>query len=343
MPLNNRPVRDIAPDDYTYGCRSAIQKSIRRQDLDLCKTAFDELWSVPEQRNWLKWRLPIIVMEDALPMTGEFGEFHYQADKTEADYRKFIYRLCLAPKNHDAAPVAWSPMNAKSLGHLTDHVELQTFAHWNKKIGKRDPSSVAVPLLQSIEEMDVGDYVLAGCSAYAERLPKGGMKNDRFLLVAAMLIAAIRGIDKQAVVDSIKLSADRWKKKTGRKMPKRCDLPWYVFDKHTVAGKIANTIFCRHSLKKYKGLDATKFGHLWWGFESSYIPPSAMQYVDIDDPERALSIFECGWILQTMRRKNCFADHDAKATKKIWDLTMRDDIKGAVEWILRKRYEDNLK
>jgi hypothetical protein len=48
---------------FISGCRSGIQKAVRRGDLDLAKTCFDVLWNSREERSWFKWRLPVIVAE----------------------------------------------------------------------------------------------------------------------------------------------------------------------------------------------------------------------------------------------------------------------------------------
>jgi hypothetical protein len=88
--------------DFTYGCRSAIQKGIRRGDLDLVHTCFEELWAEKSQRNWLMWRATTLVMEEAWQMIGEYGELLASGSKEENDWRKFLYRLCFATKSKDA-------------------------------------------------------------------------------------------------------------------------------------------------------------------------------------------------------------------------------------------------
>jgi len=339
--LNNKPIRNIAPDDYTYGCRSAIQKSIRRGDLDLCKTAFDELWRHKDQRTWLKWRLPILVMEDALPMAGEYGEFFKQPDPTESDYRKFIYRLCIGPKNKDVEAIASARKLPHVFGKLIEHPEFQTYLYWNRKVIKSDPSTVLTPLLKSLRQMEPSDYVMGGIEAFADRVPKGGMIFDRFMLLAAMILIAIRGIDKDAVNAKIKAHADNWKQRVKRDKPLKCDIPWYAFDIHTVAGKIAKSIFIRNRLSKYDGLTEEKFWGMWFNFESAFVPPNIVEYSSCKSIDDKPTIFQSVWTLPLIKYHVAYGNYDAKKTKKIWDLTMRDDIKGAVEWILNKRYEND--
>lgn len=91
----------LSPSDFLYGCRSGIQKAIRRGDLPLAKQCFDALWANKAQRAWLKWRTVAIVQEECSYYLGELAEFLEKKSDDEREWRRIFYEVTLTLKNKD--------------------------------------------------------------------------------------------------------------------------------------------------------------------------------------------------------------------------------------------------
>lgn len=338
--LNNKPIRNIAPDDYTYGCRSAIQKSIRRGDLDLCKTAFDELWRHKEQRTWLKWRLPILVEEEAWHMAGELSKM--TTDPTEKELRRFIYRLCICTKNKDSHGLLILGYNHGQSAYplppsLEGHTEYETIKWLTSRTKGNDPA-VLVPFVidrcRKVAGRELSEYELAGIQTLADRVPKGGMLGDRHGCLTSMLLIAHRGINEKEIVSDVDQRASEWRDEHKRK-PRKVDLPWYVFDMHTQAGKIALGIFMRnHAKKKWPDLDKDRFSKIWFSFSSGKMSRKITNYIDVTS---APTCFDTMWWIPFLRGYSRLAGHTAKEVSNVWRLSMESEIESCVNWILNKR------
>ena len=326
----------MKPDDLLYGSRSGIQKAIRRGDLDLAKTCFDLLWSEKEHKNWLKWRMAVLVEEEAWHLLGEWAEFIKDKPTEESDWRKFVYRLTVATKSKDAGAL-WSVANRMKDGdELEEQPEFVTMREYQRRITDGDPGSVADELYEEMVEGRT-TYEAGGLRSMRLRVNQGGMLADRFCCLAAMVLIGKRGLSKKLAVEDMRAGMQKWWNRVGEKRkPRTVNLPWYVFDMHTQVGKIVKGIWCRKYLDDYEKLTEQKFANIWFVFASAAMPRDLVNY--IEKTEQLLPD-ETAWWVRNLKEEIQFADWTAKQIARIWRKEMRDDVKGLVEWLLRKREE----
>jgi len=116
-------------------------------------------------------------------------------------------------------------------------------------------------------------------------------------------------------------------------------MPWFVFDMHTTAGKIASGIFMRNRAEKYGDLSEPEFQHIWFHLSSAKIPMRLIKYVETKESD-TLKADETAWWLRNVREEIVFDGKEPKEVVALWRQGMLQDIKGSVEWILAAREAD---
>jgi len=327
-------------DDLTYGAHSGIQKAIRRGDLDLTKTCLDIMWPVKKERNWLKWRVTVLVEEDVFGMIGELPKFFAKVKglhgAAEAKtWRKFLYELTLCKKAKDAEALYWA---SELPEQEDDHEELKEFRFWRGMA--TSPVEVAEEMLKDIVDSKyrkLSEYELNAVKLLSSRTKMGGMSADRFACVSGMLLVAMRGLDEEAVEEELSSGFKRWKKEKDRK-PRTTSLGWYVFDIHTVVGKFASSVFMKRKARKF-GLSKEKLHQIWFDLESAWIPTDLMKLVPYN-LDGKLTCFDSMWWPYMVKRDLAYADYSARQVKKLWDTKIRKELKSIVEWCMEKRSDD---
>jgi len=313
----------VKEDDLLYGAHSGLQKAVRRGDLDLCKTCFDLLWSEKKHRDWLKWRVSSIVLEEAWFFGGKLKRLQKSKSSEEKDWRKFFYELCLIRKVKDAGAIWEIPFND------SDSAELILAEKWRKKYGSpwdADISSLGYSLASACRESrELSEYESMSLEVFESRASMGGMFGDRVVAVGSILLLMTRTVDEAIVDDLIDKGVKSWTKKKGRR-PRTVNLPWYVFDMHTQVGKIAMSVV----KKKKKELIPDDLLAVWFLLESAYIPES-LRVENLETP----NAFEEKW--WPIHKKSELEQQGGKDMIQIWDDSLRDHIKGIVEWLLEKR------
>jgi len=334
----------MTDDDFVYGCRSAIQKAIRRGDLDLAHTAFLTLWRDKKQRNWLKWRMPSLVHEEAWQFAGElWGLSNAKFDSAEEEkreYQRLVYKLTVATKSKDATAL-WFLNNHYKKREPFKHSEYADMTYWRAAFEKAgsNPGVTASELYKLLAKgKSVSDDTLAAMKMMRRRAGMGGMLGDRCICLSGMILAASRGVDTELVQLDVRKKLSEWRNRIGRKRPRLVELPWYAFDMHTQAGKIAVGIFVRNKLKGYSGLSEEKFRSVFFWAESSLVPDYLLANVS-PECDGTPSCLESKWYDALLERKLSYGRKKRKAVQKLWNTSMRGDIKGCVEWILEKRGE----
>lgn len=325
----------ISDDDFLYGSRSGIQKAIRRCDLDLAMTCFDALWSVNTHRNWLKWRACTLVTEEAWQMIGELGKLKESMSDDEKDWRKFIYSLTLATKSKDAHGL-WEV--ARLMPELDEeHPEYLAMLAWWGQCND-NPVTIVDELYDAcLDVREYSDYERAGMKVLKSRCHMGGMWGDRCITLSTLvMMSARKPITEKEVKIDVKKGANKWKVRTGRDKPKTVDIPWYCFDMHTQAGKIARSIFMKHKAKKYD-IDVEQFNAISFYLESAFNPKGAVKWVPKFNHDRKFTPFETAWWLPHLKDMLQMGKRPPKVIKKMWANGMREDLRGAVNWILEKR------
>lgn len=249
---------------YQHGCRSGIQKAIRRCDLGLAKTCFDALWADKESRAWLKWRTAVLVNEDVWFMLGAFSEFLGGKPVSEDEWWEFVRTLVVVNKQKDTEGLLYYTRGGMDF-EAREHVE----AKWMRRIlaTTKDPNKMA-----DMVGYDIADnYELTDYEKKALRLlwhrskGGGGMLGDRRAMVAGMILIATRGLPKAAIESHIAFCKRSFFKK---KIKKLKQLPWYVFDMHTRPGLIGLSAW----VKKWKssiGIDYAQMSNIWFKLESA--------------------------------------------------------------------------
>jgi len=330
-------------DDQLYGARSAIQKGIRRGDLDLVHTCFNLLWSEKTHRQWLWWRVTTLVTEEAWQFCGELGKLLDSKTKEERDWRQFLYRLCLATKNKDAVGLwyylKFGGEDLEVLGH-PEFEEMQFWRALATEEGDESYLSVVDSMVDTYRRKarNLDEYEESALMALHRRTKMGGMMGDRQICLSTMTLVYHRGLNAEEILLDVRANAVKWKEKNGRNNPVDVDIPWYAFDKHTQAGKIAFSIFMKNTAQKRK-VTADEFWSAWYFLESCKMPKEIWRAVKANS-ETPLGIFDCGWWLPFVNIKLAQDSSRGRGPKQLahlWHSHLRDDIKGAVFWILGKR------
>ncbi len=332
----------MTSDDLIYGARSGIQKAIRRGDLDLCKTCFDLLWPEKIHRAWLKWRTPVLIGEEAYFFASEAAELLKSKSDDEAEWRKFLYRLTLVRKNKDAGGL-WSLGMTKSFSG-EENLSRQMVSELEQmraalEAGGEDPGKIATDLFKELSTItNLTKYELDGMEVLKNRVFAGGMLGDRWILVAGMILLATRSCKPARIKKEEEWALQHWKKKAGSRKPRTIDLPWYVFDGHTQAGKIVLGTIMKHYGNELKFDKSSALWNVWFLMESGLVPDDLQLAVSID--EEAIGCVESSWwplareYELEMNLRNW--ENVPEFIEKGWPL-MRSKLEDLVHWILEKR------
>jgi len=331
-------------DDFLYGCRSAIQKGIRRGDLDLVMTAFDTLWEVKAQRNWLQWRTTVLCEEDVWHMLGELSLFYGRVKKVKEDpeahrkaWLKMLIELALCSKSKDTEALYYTAKDTKK--KKNEHAELVEMRELLGMVST-EPLEAAGVLLDGMKEQKVEEYRMRAARMLHSRMFQGGMYDDRMACLAGMVLVNNRpGFDPKTVKQDIADGLKRYKVAGGKK-PKKKELPWYVFDMHTAAGKFASSVFMKHKAKDFPGLTKDKFEWIWFDLESAKVPKSLMKVKKFSLKAQPTAIENMWWGVQ-VKRDLPFGDYSALDVVRLWRTKMRPELKSIVNWCLEKRSKKN--
>jgi hypothetical protein len=326
-------------DDYIQGCYSGIQKAIRRGDLNLAYTCFESLWSEKEHRNWLKWRMTSIIQEDAYPLVGWLADTYPKLKGTDEvqekrGWKKLVYLVTLAPKQKDGSGLKWVSLNTKR--KKDEHPELKMARKWLAPFNKEggDPAKVAADLFDHLVNdfpEDFSEYEKGALTLLKARAERGGMLSDRQCSIATMILIASRGLDKEDVQTVMRKSIEPFEK-SGMK-PLTVNLPWYTFDVHTVAGKMATTALSRRFLKGYEKSDVEG---LWFFAESAYTPKELAGFSKL---KAAPTPWDCMWWPIAMKERLACGGKTAKEHLSLWRTKWSKHAEELVNWALEKRAE----
>lgn len=321
--------------NFRYGCQSAIQKAIRRSDLDLAKTTFDFLWSIKDARTWLQWRTTILVEEDCWQMIGELAKFYASKPKNdEAAWRKLLYSLVLVDKSKDTEAL-WDL--ATRFKHLPSslHPELEEMRFWLAKVKGDDPASIAEDVFKSAEAAGLTEYELNACRTFRSRVYQGGMLADRFSCLAGIVLIKKRRLKEEEVAAHVQEATKRYFLAGGKKPISRNALPWWSLDMHTQIGKMASSAFMKRIAPKYQGLDKLKFEDVWFMLESA-----EMKHSRLSKLKESPSCFESMWWPIYLKEVITFGGRSVKEVGELWQKEMRGEVQKLVEWAVKKKAQE---
>lgn len=328
-------------DDLIFGARSGIQKAIRRGDLDLAKTSFDLLWAEKEHQAWLKWRMPVLVGEEAWYMAGELSEFLAPKPTAEIDWRRFTYRLALTVKVKDADALCWwratPPEEAEGVDVLSRRLAAELDMMRSANQGE-DPVATVEETVATLTATApyLTQYEKDGIDVLRKRIYAGGMVGDKWMLLAAIILIISRGIQKSYVSQSEAIGMEAWKNKAGKRKPRTVSLPWYVFDMHTQAGKFAMNVFMKRKAADFLIKDRDALQSVWFIEESAFVPPHLLIEVGADE-EVILPHQTFWWQYVTDKMEAKVLGHTLEEFREnVWPK-MQVELEGIVGWCLEKR------
>lgn len=325
--------------DFLYGCHSGVQKAIRRGDLNLAKTCFDAMWPDSKHRNWLKWRMTVLVEEDVWQMIGEYAQFLKEVKLLKGDekaeeqaWRRFLYELVVVPKSKDTEGLLYVAMKTKA--KEDEHEELSSIRYWLNIDG--DPAHVVEDLYDELKKKRrLSSYENDALKVLKSRVYQGGMMGDRQACLACMILVVSRRLNEKEIKKQIGWGVKRWNRLSKHKKPRTINLPWYVFDMHTAIGKFALSVFMKKS--KYPGLDRGKFDDIWFDLESAWIPEDL--YREAKYTTGKVSATESMWWPILMDIELRFGGYKPEGVRHLWKSEMKKKIKNIVLWCAQKRSE----
>lgn len=334
---------------WLYGCRSGIQKGVRRGDASVVKTCFDALWGDQEHRKWLLWRIPIMVGEDAWHMAGELYNTQQEVKAAggvaaEKDlWLRFMMRLAIAVKNKD-----WEVMSPELFMESHHPEAVVSQALWEKisaACGKDKPQLFSRDgILEVIDDTvtwhrpPLNGYEKGAIKAMDSRKYQGGMLGDRWGCIAVMMLVWMRGLNE----DEIQQMLEEQKRKFAGTVVKTLEtLPWYSFDMHTRPGQMAMRVW----IKRYNpyGLTFEQLDGLWFCIESAKVGREVMPKRR-GDPDL---VPEPTWrdeIWWSMGRKLAIEKAvDGKYTAEVmidrWQREHAQEMEKLVAWAIKKTDE----
>jgi hypothetical protein len=258
-------------DSFLYGARSGIQKAIRRGQVGLAKLCFDTIWDDPKSQSWLKWRLAATVPEDAWGFIGEYAKF-LETDGTfnrKRDWYKLVIRLTVFVKNKDSALGFTDNLDQGFPGDREARC-MHAIKRAIHTLCEDNPDKLTktrlVSLLQSIAPRPtiLTPYEQKAFDLLQNRRFGGGLKADKWICLAVLVLLWCRGLDEQKVKES---EANQKAVYAGVKINSPADLPWYVFDMHTRTGKLAGRVWMKNYNPKAWG--EPTFYSMWFCCESA--------------------------------------------------------------------------
>jgi len=300
--------------DYEFGCRSALRIAIRRGDIELAFSAFKAIWSNTEHRNWFKFRLPLIVIEEAFYLIGVYDSFLKRIDKlgAETSYKNFIGILTLCKKSKDVG--ALSKLCVSKHGSTEwKHRELVSSRRLWSMACVNGVDKVSCDILNHTGESN--QYTMNALAVLYDCIKSGGNQWNRKTLLLGMFLIVLRGLDEQLVATEARRAWNRVPKKV-----KSIKFPWYAF---TPCSHIAREATV--SILKSRSITRDMLEKIWFYSESEYTDSNIILEKKLSSKKN--NSFESVW-WGYERRKH-------KAYDQRWKV-LKPKMKKQVEKILGK-------
>lgn len=313
----------LTETDLIYGCKSGLQKAVRRGDLPLGKHCFDFLWGNRVQKVWVKWRLPILIIEEVFFLCGELAKFLKSETEDRKEWWKFYSDAILAKKNKDASSIAY-------LGRLDSDIDHPELNIMRRAFSKENPSEGFGEALDlSLKHRkNLSGYEQDALSILEGRVKANSFLIEKWFCVGGVPLLFLRGLDEGKVKSALK-----------NKTPGEGDhvLPWYVFDMHTRIGSSVLSI-CerRYSLKWH--LNREELRRVWFICESNWVTKAMMDFGKVrKDP----TVFESIWTIPAIRVElEKVTNRKAEDVIKMWRSEIQPVIRKAVEDLIAYEGEE---
>lgn len=309
-------------EDILFGSRSGLHKAIRRGDLDLAATCFSALWANKVHRTWLKWRLPIIVFEEAWYMSTRCADVIKRGDE-ERVWRRFVYELTLVRKSKDAAALRYLATAATKL----HHPEVLAM----REVLDAGDANEAVSRVLDATPRELTAYETQCANLCLNRSRLGGKVHDLWLCPSVISLLNQRALTPELVDAELAHGVRMWHKRSGHSKPRTIPLPWHVFDKHTRLGQSALSVFMREHAKRYKIGSADDLWLAWFFLESARVPDDLLSVARLSQDFVYILTDNAWWSSYVKLRLK-----PVRAIVERWS-EVRAELKKTIEWLVKER------
>lgn len=327
-----------------YGARSGIQKAVRRGDPALARTCFEIIWEEKEHRQWLMWRLPVLVFEDCWIMAGELAKAReanalLQGEELKTAWLKFILQLAIARKNQDAAWLWYLARHGQKSYRQPEFMLMRDIV---ASVPNGQPGKLSAVILEEKLREGAGrelyDYEKRACRVVESRR-SGGMVSDQWNAISAQVLIHLRGLPEERVV---RMLEEQKRSFAGTSLKMLESLPWFCFDMHTRPGMLAMRVW----LKNHKTSlidDEEKLGTVWFQLTSAAQGPKVLPVTRSCTTEAhgagAPSWDECLWEREKLDSIAEWLGVTAPVMANHWERQCLPKVKELVEWAIRKSEE----
>jgi len=321
----------VNKDNLQYGAHSGIQKAVRRGDLNLAHTCFEIMWEEKPHQSWLKWRTPILVVEDAYYLVGEIAEFLKKRTDEKKDWKRLIYQITVAKKNKDSHGVLSFGLDQR--GEDVKGKELALFRKFSNGLTAQNVVQRAHDAFDYItEKRKLTDYEMSAMQFLRSRASTGGMLWDRFSMISTMCLIATRGLPQQLIKEQMEKDLEEYFERTGGAKPREVPLPWYVFDMHTRVGMAAMSIFIKKRGDAL-GINRKQLDAVWFILSSGFVPDHLLlRPVNGKKP----TCLETMWWDRWCEIECRFGKYNTKEKVSLLWPRIEKELKGIVEWLRNK-------
>lgn len=313
--------------------RIGLAVAIRRFDLSLLKTCFDILWGkdpISLDRNWLRWRLPIIIMHEACYLMGEYVEFQNRITKQkivvnskqeERAYRAFLYKLSAAFKCKDALALYGliQKLEVEPEERYIIDMELTKSYWWLRELDRVGSNELVCSKLFRYlvhEEYPPGFFNVAkekycfDAVYYLMNFATSiGTDRDRRVAICNAILYGRRPMIKESIKKLWDNRIDLLLKDPKIKKPSTVQLPWYAYLDSEIGEKV---------IRKFKDKgDLVKL--LWLMVEICRVPKSAMIIKPVDHATRSDNVESVWWIPFVKSTLRINDDITPKAMMQSWN------------------------
>lgn len=256
-------------------------------------------------------------------MVGELAELLNTNSEAKSDWKRFIFRLCLATKSKDC-PGLWSFIHNGGRSRHPEYKEIEYFRRVAEREFEGDylklVNQVYVAYMKGTDKRQLDFYEHDAMNVCHNRSLGGGMLNDRYFAFTGMSLLFLRGLDRKAVIADLKNGRERWLKKVNnRRKPKTINLPWFVFDKHTQVGRdsIGEVLSRWNGRRRSRKLNIYEIETMWFYLESVRVGKDMIRV--LSEEKNELTALDSMWWLKLIRHKLSFSDElTPKRCAQIW-------------------------
>jgi hypothetical protein len=335
---------NIFATNYGEACYEGLKIGIRRGDLSLVKTCFNEIQKT-ESSILIPDMLAHLCIEECWYLYGELVKWPMSEPK---DVLKACYRMALAPKSKDAFALpalqrlSEQILNSHELGKIID-VELtsaQGYIQWVRRSGLfvEPVEQLHARLFDEITPtgfLPQDTYKRAAISGMMYGLGSGGTMLSHFRTISAMVLFGRRFFTQEKIQAKLQESTAVYK--ASEEKPSIIPLPWYCYTNNTEIGrKAVETVSADKAIKK-AGLTHQDVVSLYTVLETRKVPRKDLNAVK-REPSTVAQPWDNIWWLDYLKLK-LPKGKKAKESLEIYRNTVLPMLRNTIEKLKGKNGE----